>query len=99
MNQIDKGYLFFGLPYNNLRVSVHLGPWVYFRSQEGAKPHSRLKNNFSMQNGTVCHRRVPAGPPKALLRDPKWLKMIKKNKIQNLNRMADFTYNSHSRII
>ena len=51
MNQIDKGYLFFGLPYNNLGVSVHLGPWVYFRSQEGAKPHSRLKNNFSMQNG------------------------------------------------
>ena len=47
MNQIDKGYLFFGLPYNNLGVSVHLGPWVYFRSQEGAKPHSRLKQLFN----------------------------------------------------
>ena len=27
---------------------------------------------------TVGHRRGPTGPPKALLRGPKWLEMIKK---------------------
>ena len=35
--KLTNDIYFFGLLYNNLGVSVHLGPWVYFRSQEGAK--------------------------------------------------------------
>ncbi len=63
MNQIDK-YVFFGQSYNNLGVSVHLGPWVYFRPQEGAKAPWLTQKQLLMQNrknktrdkGLVDHR-------------------------------------------